>query len=142
MLLGEAPATAGSLMGHRFLALYSDVTVAEALDRVRGSGFDPELVAVVFVADRDRRLCGAVPLKRLLESRGDARLADVVGPPPRTLRPDATFEEVARLMADFDLLEAPVVDAGGRMVGVITADDVLEVLMPERWRRRFHPDAR
>ena len=55
-------------MGHRFLALYSDITVAEALDRVRGSGFDPELVAVVFVADRDRRLCGSVALKRLLES--------------------------------------------------------------------------
>ncbi len=43
-------------------------------------------------------------------------------------------------MADFDLLAAPVVDAEGQMIGVITADDVLEILMPERWRRRFRPE--
>lgn len=139
-LLGEATATAGTLMGHRFLVLYRDATVADALDRVRGSGFDPELVAVVFVAGRNRRLCGSVALKRLLESSTEARLADVMHQAPEALRPDASFEEVARLVTDFDLLAAPVVDAEGRMVGVITADDVLEVLMPERWRRRFRPD--
>ena len=138
-LLGEEPPTAGALMGHRFLELYGDATVADALDRVRGSGFDPELVAVVFVADRHRRLRGSVALKRLLESSSDARLTDVMRPAPETLRPDASFEEVARLVADFDLLAAPVVDGEGQMVGAITADDVLEVLMPERWRRRFRP---
>ena len=127
-------------MGQRFLVLYRDATVADALDRVRASGLDPELVAVVFVADRHRRLCGSVALKRLLESHASARLADVMRHAPEALRPDASFEEVARLVTDFDLLAAPVVDADGRMLGVITADDVLEVLMPERWRRRFRPD--
>lgn len=140
VLLGEEPPTAGTLMGHRFLVLYRDATVADALDRVSGSGFDPELVAVVFVADRHRRLCGSVALKRLLEGPSDAPLTDVMRRAPETLRPDASFEEVARLVADFDLLAAPVVDSEGQMVGVITADDVLEVLMPEPWRRRFRPD--
>jgi magnesium transporter len=87
-LLGETPATAGKLMGHRFLALYRDTTVADALDRVRGSGFDPELVAVVFIAGHDRRLCGSIALKRLLESPAEAPLGDVMQP-SHTLRPDA-----------------------------------------------------
>ncbi|HEY7622953.1 MAG TPA: CBS domain-containing protein [Solirubrobacteraceae bacterium] len=140
VLLGDEPATAGTLMGHRFLALYEDSTVSEALDRVRGSGLDPELVAVVFVANRERRLLGALTLKRLLESPPDAPLDDVMQLAPKALRTDATFEEVARLVTDFDLLAAPVVDHDGHIVGIVTADDVLEVLMPEGWRRRFSPD--
>jgi len=139
-LLGHEPAIAGTLMGRRYLALYAESTVAEALDRVRGSGFDPELVAVVFVADRERRLRGTIALKRLLEGPADARLEDVMALEPRRLRTDASFEEIARLVTDFDLLAAPVVD-DGHVVGIITADDVLEVLMPQRWRRRFRPDA-
>jgi Mg/Co/Ni transporter MgtE len=140
-LLGHEPAIADTLMGRRYLALYAQSTVAEALDRVRGSGFDPELVAVVFVADRERRLRGTIALKRLLEGPPDARLEDVMALEPRRLRTDASFEEIARLVTDFDLLAAPVVDDDGHVVGIITADDVLEVLMPQRWRRRFRPDA-
>ena len=53
------------------------------------------------------------------------------------LRPDAGFEEVARLMADFNLTAAAVVDDAQQMIGVITVDDVLEVMLPKGWRRRF-----
>ena len=53
------------------------------------------------------------------------------------LVPEADFEEVARLMADYNLTAAPVVDSEQRMIGVITVDDVLEVMLPKGWRRRF-----
>jgi Mg/Co/Ni transporter MgtE len=51
--------------------------------------------------------------------------------------PEADFEEVARVMADYNLIAAPVVDADDRMIGVVTVDDVLEVMLPKGWRRRF-----
>ena len=53
------------------------------------------------------------------------------------LIPEADFEEIARLMADYNLIAAPVVDAEERMIGVVTVDDVLEVMLPKGWRRRF-----
>jgi Mg/Co/Ni transporter MgtE len=54
-----------------------------------------------------------------------------------SLSPDASFEEVARLMADYNLTAIPVVDEHQRMVGVVTVDDVLEAMLPRGWRRRF-----
>jgi Mg/Co/Ni transporter MgtE len=62
---------------------------------------------------------------------------DLVEHAPPRLRPDADLEEVARLMSDFNLTAAPVVDEQDRMIGVVTVDDVLEVMLPRGWRRRF-----
>ena len=56
---------------------------------------------------------------------------------PRRVRPDADLEEVARLMTDYDLMVVPVTDADERLLGVITVDDVLELVVPRGWRRRF-----
>ena len=76
----------------------------------------------------DRRCCAPSASDRLIELVEHA--------PPR-LSPDAELEEVARLMADFNLTSAPVVDEQDRMIGVVTVDDVLEVMLPKGWRRRF-----
>jgi Mg/Co/Ni transporter MgtE len=57
--------------------------------------------------------------------------------PVQTVPPDAGLEEVARTMADFDLTVVPVVDEKEQLVGVVTVDDVLEIVLPENWRRRF-----
>jgi Mg/Co/Ni transporter MgtE len=136
-LLGFDPATAGGLMSPDFLCLYEQGTVAEALDRVRRAATSPEALAAVFTMDTHRRLEGAVALVDLVRANPGDRLEEVAVADPPRLRTDAEFEEVARLMADFNLLVAPVVDEEGRMIGVITVDDVLEVLLPSGWRRRF-----
>jgi Mg/Co/Ni transporter MgtE len=65
------------------------------------------------------------------------RLQDEVRHEVPCLSPDASFEEVARLMADYNLTAIPVVDEGQQMVGVVTVDDVLEAMLPRGWRRRF-----
>lgn len=70
-LLGDEPATAGALMSPRFLALYPDVTIGEALDRVCCSGGDDASLTVVFVANAARRLCGVVALRALLRAPAD-----------------------------------------------------------------------
>ena len=83
------------------------------------------------------RLVGTVPLASLVRAEPDAGVVDLKVQYIPHLIPDADFEEVARLMADYNLTAAPVVDAEERMIGVVTVDDVLEVLLPKGWRRRF-----
>jgi CBS domain-containing protein len=136
-LLGFDPATAGGLMSPDFLCLYEQGTAAEALDRVRRATTPTEALATVFTMDTHRRLEGAIALVDLVRAQPDERLEEIATPDPPRLRADAEFEEVARLMADFNLMVAPVVDEEERVIGVITVDDVLEVLLPSGWRRRF-----
>ncbi len=136
-LLGYDPATAGGLMSPDFVALYRQATVAEALERVRTTLAPAELLTTIFAMDSRRRLSGSLPLAELVRADPDASLIELVLRDTPRLRDDAEFEEVARVMADYNLTAAPVVDEDGRMIGVITVDDVLEVMLPKGWRRRF-----
>lgn len=135
-LLGYDPATAGGLMSGDFLCLYRRATVTDATARLRRADVPDDTTSAVFVMDAHKRVTGFVPLLALVRSDGERQLGDVELPTP-SLRPDAEIEEIARLMADYDLTMAPVVDDEHRMIGVVTVDDVLEVLLPKGWRRRF-----
>ena len=91
----------------------------------------------MFASAPDGSLEGSIPVTALLRSEPGRRLEALVTHEIPTLRPDASFEEVARLMADYNLTSIPVVDEHERMVGVVTVDDVLEAMLPRGWRRRF-----
>lgn len=136
-LLGYDPAEAGGLMSPDFVSVYRHATVAEALDRVRRSGLPDENLAVVYVMDAKRRFAGALYLAALLRADPAGSVVDLDLDGLPHLLPEADFEEVARLMADYNLIAAPVLDREERMIGVVTVDDVLEVLLPKGWRRRF-----
>jgi CBS domain-containing protein len=136
-LMGFDPAEAGGLMSPDFVAVYRQANVADALERVRRSTLPDEVLGTVWVMDAKHRFIGAVPLASLVRADPEAGVVDLDVRYVPHLRPDADFEEVARLMADYNLTAAPVVDADGRMIGVVTVDDVLEVLLPKGWRRRF-----
>ena len=136
-LLGYDPATAGGLMSTEFICLYRHASVHEAAERVRSSMVGEDLLTAIFVMDTHRRLEGSVPLASLLRAGPDTPLLQLVKHETPRLVPEADFEEVARLMADYNLTSAPVVDASEQMIGVITVDDVLEVMLPKGWRRRF-----
>jgi len=136
-LAGFDPATAGGLMSPEFVCVYDTATCTEALDRVRRSRASADTVAWVYVMSRSRRLRCAIPLADLLRADPAAEIGDAATFMPPTVRPDADVEELARLMTDFDLTVVPVVDAHEHLVGVITVDDVLELLLPRGWRRQF-----
>lgn len=136
-LLGYDPAEAGGLMSPDFISVYRHATVAEALDRVRRSGLPDENLATVYVMDAKHRFAGALHLAALLRADPEGAVVDLDVDGVPHLLPEADFEEVARLMADYNLTAAPVLDAEERMIGVVTVDDVLEVLLPKGWRRRF-----
>lgn len=138
-LLGYDPSTAGGMMNPDFLCLYGQATVGEALDRVRRSQEPAELLDNVYVMNTQRRLFGAIPLADLVRADPSAPLVEVA-PPPRTVGVDTELEEVARLMTDYDLTAVPVVDDAERLQGVITVDDVLELVLPRGWRRHFRLD--
>ena len=135
-LAGYDPATAGGLMSPELVVVDRHATVAEARERVARSAAAAETLTAVLVLDSRRRLEGFVPLAALLRAGGDDPVMSLVRYTP-ALRPDAEFEEVARLMADYNLTTAPVVDDEQRPLGVVTVDDVLEVMLPVGWRRRF-----
>jgi CBS domain-containing protein len=135
-LLGFDPATAGGLMSLDFVCMYSQATREEVLERVSRSTAPAETVAWLFVMNEQKRLRGAIQFVDFLRAEPDLRLGAVADPPKR-VRPDAELEEVARLMTDFDLTVVPVVDEQERMLGVITVDDVLELVLPKSWRRHF-----
>jgi MgtE intracellular N domain/CBS domain len=136
-LLGYDPAEAGGLMSPDFLLLAASTPVSDALDAVRRSDIAPELLNVVFVKAPDGSLQGSVPVAALLRGDGARQLQELVKHEVPCLSPDASFEEVARLMADYNLTSIPVADEHERMVGVVTVDDVLEAMLPRGWRRRF-----
>jgi CBS domain-containing protein len=136
-LLGYDPAEAGGLMSPDFILLGGTTPAADALEAVRRSEIAPELLSSVFVCSREGSLEGSVPVTALLRVEPGQRLERMVKHETPCLDPNASFEEVARLMADYNLTSIPVADENGKMVGVVTVDDVLEAMLPRGWRRRF-----
>jgi Mg/Co/Ni transporter MgtE len=135
-LLGYDPATAGGLMSPDFICMYSQATREEVLARIERSAAPAETIAWIYLMNEQKRLRGAIQVVDLLRADPELRLGAVADPPKR-VRVDADLEEVARLMTDFDLTVVPVVDENERLLGVITVDDVLEVVIPKGWRRHF-----
>ena len=135
-LLGYDPATAGGLMSPEFVCVFTQATQQEVLERIRASRVSAEAVAWIYVMNASKRLAGAIALVDLLRRDPDAVVGEVAGLAQR-VRVDADVEEIARLMTDFDLTVVPVVDAEERLLGVVTVDDVLELVLPRGWRRQF-----
>ncbi|MGE5292322.1 MAG: magnesium transporter MgtE N-terminal domain-containing protein [Micromonosporaceae bacterium] len=144
-LMGFNPTSAGGLMGVDFLALSGDVTVRDALEAVSLSdNLQPEALTTVHAVDEGGHLLGVARLVTLLQSDSGARLMAISDADPVRVGPDTDVMDVAVLMTDYNLITIPVVDDECRMLGVITVDDVLEVTLPEDWRRReaaMPPDA-
>jgi len=140
-LLSYSPESAGGLMSPDFVAVGEAATVTEALAAVRSAAeLSPQVLADVFVTDASGRLVGAVPLVSLIQARGNGGVAKLVQRGDTALELGDDLPEVARMMTDFNLSVAPVVDDGHRIVGVISVDDLLEAILPDSWRRRSEAD--
>jgi CBS domain-containing protein len=140
-LMGFASASAGGLMGVDFIALPARATVAEALARVRSSAqLQPEALTSVHAVGDDGGLRGVARLVTLVQADPADRLIEVSDTDPVRVGPDTDITDVAVLMTDYNLITIPVVDDACRLLGVITVDDVLEITLPEDWRRREAAD--
>jgi len=136
-LMGFNPTSAGGLMGVDFLAVPADIQVVEALAAVSGSHtLQPEALTSVHALDERGRLCGVAKLVTLLQADPALRLGEVMDDDPVRIGADTDVVDVAVLMSDYNLITIPVVDENRTMIGLITVDDVLEVTLPDDWRRR------
>lgn len=135
-LLGHNPSTAGGLMNPDFVVVPASATAGEALDRARASALSLQQIATICVIDEDGSLADAVSLAELVRAEPGQALSGLVDSQLPTVSADADLPEVARLMADYNLIAMPVLDQTGAPVGMIAVDDVLELLVPEDWRRR------
>jgi len=131
MLLGFPEESAGRIMSPKFIRLIPEMTVAEALERVRRRGRDAETIYALPVTDEELRLVGAVELRDLLLAEPETLIREIMNPEVRAVRVDEDQEKVARLIQAADLLALPVVDMENRLVGVVTVDDAMDVLGAE-----------
>jgi CBS domain-containing protein len=145
-LMGFNATSAGGLMGVDFIALPGMSSVADALARVHESAsLQPEALTTVHAVDDEGVLRAVARLVTLVQSDPGATLIDVSDTDPVRVGTDTDITDVAVLMTDYNLITIPVVDDERRLLGVITVDDVLEIALPDDWRRREAaepPDAR
>jgi magnesium transporter len=123
--------SAGRRMQTDYIAVPPDWNVGQAIDYMRETAELPEHFYELYVVDQSRRFLGAVPLDRLLRSKRPVPVTDLMEVERRRVRADEDKEEVARLFQRYDLVAAPVVDSDDRLVGVITFDDVADVIVEE-----------
>src|SRR5258708_1325065 len=130
-LLSYPEHSAGSIMTTEYASLREDITVRDALAQLRTQAPNRETIYYVYVLDDARHLHGFVSLRTLILARPDALVADLMDKDVISVRVDEDQEAVANRMARYDFIAMPVVDDQGRLVGIITHDDVLDVVQQE-----------
>jgi CBS domain-containing protein len=135
-LLAYPEDSAGGIMTTDFLAFPRTITAAQAIERLRELQPDPALVYYLYVVDDEGRLDGNVSLRDLVVAAPETPLATIMN--PSVLKVDAATnkEDVAALIAKYDLLAIPVVDARRRLIGSVTVDDVVDLMLPRGWKKR------
>jgi magnesium transporter len=123
--------SAGRRMQTEFIAVSPAWTVGQAIDYLRETIELPERFYELYVLDEGQHFLGAVPLDRLLRAKRPVPVSELMEPERRRVRATEDQEEVARLFQRYDLVAAPVVDGNDRLVGVITFDDVADVIEEE-----------
>ncbi|MCC7012454.1 MAG: magnesium transporter [Planctomycetes bacterium] len=131
-LLAYSEDAAGGLMSPRFARVRPEQTVDEAILYLRRQAFDRlELIYYGYVLDREQRLLGVVSFRDLFRARGSAYVRDVMKTDVASVPEEMDQESVGRLFAEQDLVALPVVDSSGRMKGIVTVDDIVDVVQEE-----------
>jgi Mg2+ transporter MgtE len=131
-LMEHEEGTAGALMTTEYIALPPELTVAEAFSRLRKLAAEAETIYYLYILGEDETLLGIVTLRDLLVAEPETRLQDLMQTRIISVLPEDSNEQVTELIDKYALLALPVVEEGGKLAGIITVDDVLEMLIPDR----------
>lgn len=123
--------SAGRRMQTDFVAMPPFWTVGQVIDTLREEADLPDEFTEIFVVDAAFRLLGTVALDKLLRTRRPVRITEIMDEEPRTIRADVDQEEAAHIFQRYDLLSAAVIDEGERLVGILTIDDIVDVIQAE-----------
>ncbi len=130
-LLSYPDDSAGAVMTSEYASLSADVTVSEALSRLREQAPDSETIYYVYVLDAERHLLGLVSLRQLILARPTAIVGDLMQRDLIGVHVEDDQEQVAQTLAHYDFLAVPVVDSENRLVGIVTHDDMIDVMVDE-----------
>lgn len=131
LLLGYAPDTAGRIMTPEYLSLKADTTVAETIRFIRQQASSAETIYTLYITESDRRLVGTLSLRDLVVAQPEQRLGEIMTENIVSVQTDTDQEDVARVIQRYDFLAVPVVDHENRLVGIVTVDDILDVVEQE-----------
>jgi magnesium transporter len=135
-LLAYPEDTAGGMMTTEFVAVPADLTAAATIDRLRELEPDAETIYYVYVVDGDGRLVGVLSLRDLIVAQPATPIGEVMIDEPIVVEVLDDRDDVAEVVARYNLLAVPVVDDGRRLVGIVTVDDAIDTILPASWRRR------
>ncbi|HEY6837664.1 MAG TPA: CBS domain-containing protein, partial [Geobacteraceae bacterium] len=130
--------TAGGLMNTEFLSIPAEMSVGDALQEIRLVGPDIETVFYAYILDNEERLCGVVSLKELLITPIATSIADIMTTSLKTVDVEASPEDILEIIAKYNLIAVPVLNQEGKMAGIVTVDDILELFLPYALKRRRH----
>jgi magnesium transporter len=136
-LLGYPEDSAGGIMTTEFIAIAATLTAAQTIDRLRELEPDAETIYYIYVTDEDEKLVGVLSLRDLIVAPPAARIGDFMLAEPVAVGLLADQDEVAQVVARYNLLAVPVVDDEGRLVGIVTVDDAIDTVLPTAWKRRL-----
>ncbi|GAB4366386.1 MAG: magnesium transporter [Elainellaceae cyanobacterium] len=131
LLLGYGAGTAGRIMTPEYISLKEHWTIAQALERIRRLAHVSETIYYLYVTDAARHLTGILSLRALVTAQPEQTIGEIMVREVVHVQTDTDQEEVARLIQRYDFLAVPVVDTEQRLVGIITVDDVLDILEEE-----------
>lgn len=131
--------TAGGLMTTEFVTVPRDLTVGEALARLRDMAQTPNMIYYLYVVETESswKMAGVIALRNLILSDPAAPLEEVMRSDLQFAHPDDPATEVAHKIAEYNLLALPVIDDSGDILGIVTFDDAIEILLPKDWRQRL-----
>lgn len=131
VLLNYEPSSAGRIMTPEYVDLKGHMTVSEALEHIRRTGPDKETIYTCYVIDKTRRLIGVTSLKDIILAKPEQKVEEIMKEMVYFVKTTDDQEVVANLFQKYDLLSLPVVDSENRLVGIITVDDVLDIVQEE-----------
>lgn len=131
LLLSYKEDTAGALMTTEFLTVFPTDTAAHVMDRLRSEGNEAETIYYLYVIDTTQRLIGVVSLRELITSPADEVIGNIMKEQLITVSALTDQEVVSNIIRDYDLLAVPVITLDGRMLGIVTVDDIFDVIEEE-----------
>lgn len=123
--------SAGSIMTIEFMAIHQDYTVGKAMELIRKTGIDKETIYTCYVVDSRKKLVGVVSLRNLLLSKDEEKVSDIMEDDVIFVRTLDDQEDTANIFKKYNLIALPVVDNEQRLVGIITVDDIVDVIEEE-----------
>jgi CBS domain-containing protein len=135
-LLKHHDETAGGLMTTEFIALPQDLTVEDTINKLRESPPNTETIYYLYVKDNEEKLVGILTLRKLIISKPSTVISEIMIKEMITVAPDANQKHVADVISKYNLLAVPVVGADGKLLGIVTVDDVMDFILPPIARRK------